>query len=101
MKWHHYAACLLAGILLTNAVPHFVHGISGDSFPTPFANPPGKGLSSPLLNVLWALANLLIGYILLRIGKVSRTNKWSLLAFFAGVVSLSIMSSIVFADKMH
>jgi len=101
MKWYHYVACFLAGILLANTVPHFVHGISGDSFPTPFANPPGKGLSSPTVNILWALVNLFIGYILLRVGKVSQTNKWSLLTFFAGVVYISIMSSFTFADKMH
>jgi len=101
MKWYHIVACFFAGCLLSNAVPHFVHGVSGDSFPTPFANPPGKGLSSPTINVLWALANLLIGYILLRVGKVSQTNRWSLLAFFAGVVYISIMLSIAFTDKMH
>lgn len=101
MKWYHYLACFFAGLFLTNTVPHFVHGISGDSFPTPFANPPGKGLSSPTVDVLWALANLLIGYILFRVGKVSQTNKWSLLAFFAGVVYISITLSIVFVDKMH
>jgi len=101
MKWYHYIACFFAGLFLTNVIPHFVHGISGDSFPTPFANPPGKGLSSPLINILWALFNLVIGYIFLRLGKVSQTNKWSLLAFFAGVVLISILSSISFAGKMH
>ena len=101
MKWYHYLACFLAGFFLTNTVPHFVHGVSGDSFPTPFAHPPGKGLSSPMVNVLWALANLFVGYILLRAGKVSQTNKWSLLAFFAGVVYISITLSIAFVDKMH
>ena len=101
MKWYHYVACLFAGLFLTNAVPHFMQGISGDGFPSPFANPPGKGLSSPLVNVLWGLANLFVGYVLLRTGKVSQTNKWSLLALFAGVVCMSIMLSLAFADKMH
>ena len=101
MKWYHYVACFCAGLFLTNTVPHFVHGISGDFFPSPFAHPPGKGLSSPTINVLWALANFVIGYILLRVGKLSQTNKWSLLAFFTGVVCLSIQLSIVFVDKMH
>ena len=101
MKWYHYIACFAAGLFLTNVVPHFVHGISGDSFPTPFANPPGKGLSSPLINILWSLFNLFLGYIFLRLGKVSQTNKWSLLAFFAGIVYISITCSIAFAGKMH
>jgi len=48
MKWYNYVACFFAGVFLANVVPHFIHGVSGDSFPTPFANPPGKGLSSPI-----------------------------------------------------
>lgn len=101
MKWYHYIACFFAGALLANVVPHFVNGISGISFPTPFANPPGKGLSSPTVNVLWALFNLAIGYVLYRVGKVSQANKWSILAFFAGIVFISITSSIVFVGRMH
>jgi hypothetical protein len=101
MKWYHYIACFFAGIFLVNTIPHFIHGISGDSFPTPFANPPGKGLSSPIVNVLWALGNLIVGYVLLRAGRVTNENKWSLLAFFAGMVYISIMLSIAFVDKVH
>ena len=101
MKWYHYVACLFAGLFLTNAVPHFIHGISGDSFPSPFANPPGKGLSSPMVNVFWGLGNLLVGYILLRAGKVSRTYTWSLVVFSLGVVWMSVMLSMAFVDKMH
>jgi len=101
MKWYHYIACLFAGMFLANAVPHFIHGVSGDSFPSPFSNPPGKGLSSPMINVIWGLGNLVVGYVLLRAGKVSQSNKWSLLVFFAGVVCMSIMLSIAFVNKMH
>jgi len=43
MHWYNYLADFFAGVFLTNAVPHFTHGISGDRFPSPFANPPGKG----------------------------------------------------------
>ena len=101
MKWYHYIACFFAGAFLTNVIPHFVHGISGDSFPSPFSNPPGKGLSSPTVNVLWALANLVVGYILMRVSKMSETNKWSLLTFFAGVIYMSVSLSIAFVDKVH
>src|ERR1700688_3264686 len=61
MNWYNYVACFFAGAFLANFVPHFVHGISGDRFPTPFAHPPGRGLSSPTLNVAWAFLNLLVG----------------------------------------
>jgi hypothetical protein len=101
MKWYHYLACFFAGLFLANAVPHYVHGISGDGFPSPFSNPPGKGLSSPTVNVLWALGNLLPGYILVRVGKVTQNNTWSLLTLFVGVVCMSIMLSIPFIDKVH
>ncbi len=101
MKWYNYIACFFAGFFLANVVPHYVNGISGDYFPTPFANPPGKGLSSPTVNVLWALLNLVIGYLLFRVGKISRTNKLALLIFFIGIVACSILLSIAFVDKVH
>ena len=86
MKWYHYIACFFAGMFIANMVPHFIHGISGEAFPTPFANPPGKGLSSPTVNVLWGLFNLIIGYVLFRTGKISNSNKWTVLLFFVGVL---------------
>jgi hypothetical protein len=86
-------------MLLANVVPHFVHGISGDLFPTPFAHPRGKGLSSPTVNVVWALFNLLVGYILFRVGKVSSGNNSARVIFFAGIVVISTILSVRFAKK--
>ena len=100
MKWYNYLAAFFAGAFLANVVPHFIHGVSGDAFPSPFANPPGKGLSSPLVNVLWACFNLLIGYLLLRAGKVSASNKPSLIVMFLGILLMSAQLSIVFMDKV-
>jgi hypothetical protein len=37
MIWQFYLCALFAGIFLANAIPHFVQGISGNKFPTPFA----------------------------------------------------------------
>src|SRR5438270_3156639 len=99
MNWYNYLACFFAGAFLANFVPHFVHGVSGDRFPTPFAHPPGKGLSSPTVNVLWALVNLLAGYLLFRVGRVSSGGNLALLVFFAGIVVLSTMMSVTFATK--
>ena len=100
MKWYHYVAAFFAGGFLTNAIPHLVNGISGNAFPSPFANPPGQGLSSPLTNVLWALFNLLIGYLLFRVSKINSKSKLGLILFFVGVILISIMSSITFVDKL-
>jgi hypothetical protein len=99
MTFWDYIFCFFAGAILANVVPHFVHGISGDRFPTPFAKPPGKGLSSPALNVVWALCNLLIGYMLFRLGKVSSGGDPALISFFAGVAVIGIGSSLRFAKK--
>ena len=99
MNWYEYIACFFAGMFLANVVPHFVYGVSGDRFPTPFAHPPGKGLSSPTVNVVWALFNLVVGYILFRVGKVSSGDDLVLVVFFAGIVVISVMLSVQFAKK--
>ena len=99
MPWYDYVACFFAGMFLANAVPHFVNGISGDSFPTPFAKPPGKGLSSPVVNVAWALLNLVIGWELFRVGKVSSGDELALILFFVGAAAISVMLSVNFSKK--
>jgi len=96
MSWYNYVFCFFAGMFLANVVPHFVHGISGDPFPTPFAHPPGKGFSSPTVNVVWALANLIVGYVLFRVGKVSTGGNLALAVFFAGIAALSMWLSVLF-----
>jgi hypothetical protein len=100
MSWYNYVACFFAGAFLANVVPHFVHGISGDRFPTPFAHPPGRGLSSPTVNVAWAWLNLIVGYVLLRAGKVSPENYASLITLLAGIVTISTILSFRFRQKM-
>jgi hypothetical protein len=65
LPWYVYFLQFVAGLLLANGVPHFVQGISGRWFPTPFASPPGVGDSSPVVNVLWGFLNLAVGFALL------------------------------------
>lgn len=99
MNWYDYIAAFFAGAFLANAVPHFVSGVCGDRFPSPFANPPGKGLSSPTVNVLWGLGNLAVGAILFRAGKISSGDVLALVGLFAGVAAISIPTSAHFAKK--
>ena len=99
MEWYQYFSGFWAGAFFANFVPHFVNGISGNKFPTPFAKPHGKGLSSPTVNVIWALFNLLVGYLLFRVARVSTQESLSLLLFFLGVACMSIFSSKIFAGK--
>ncbi|MDR3653551.1 MAG: hypothetical protein P4L34_11370 [Paludibacter sp.] len=90
--WYHYLAAFFAGMILTNAIPHLVHGLSGDKFPTPFSKPPGKGLSSPLLNTLWACFNLAIGYILFNTSKLTSNHTLLVITFFAGILATGMIS---------
>src|SRR5260221_13456853 len=92
-----YIFCFLAGALLANAVPHFVHGISGDRFPTPFANPPGKGT----LNVAWSLFNLVLGYILFRLGQVLSGGALAFLAFLRRVTVMSSRVNLPFSHEQR
>ena len=100
MKWYHYLLVFFAGVFLANFIPHFVNGISGNPFPSPFGNPPGFGSSSPLTNVLWGSANLFFGYALLRYSRLSVDNKVSLLVFFLGIVSMGVMLSQGFSHRL-
>ncbi len=67
-----YVTCIayfFGGAFFVNAIPHFVSGLTGHPFPSPFAKPPGKGLSSPVVNVLWGAFNFAIAYLLIfRVG---------------------------------
>jgi hypothetical protein len=99
MEWYHYLAAFWAGAFLGNFVPHFVHGVSGNKFPTPFANPPGIGLSSPTVNVVWALFNLAVGYYLLILSRANNANVFSLITIFAGVCLIGVFASFRFQKK--
>ncbi|HEY50068.1 MAG TPA: hypothetical protein G4O13_08500 [Dehalococcoidia bacterium] len=65
MDWYAYLAYFFAGVFLSNGVPHFVHGVAGKRFQSPFASPLGVGESSPLVNVIWGLVNFAICYVLI------------------------------------
>jgi hypothetical protein len=70
MMWLHDLAYFLGGGFLANAAPHYVSGVMGRPFQSPFAKPPGEGLSSSTVNVLWGFVNLAIAYLLvLRVGE--------------------------------
>jgi hypothetical protein len=99
MEWYQYLASFFAGAFSANVIPHFVKGICGDKFPTPFAKPPGKGLSSPLVNMVWSLFNIIISYLLFKSGQVATGNLPTLIVFFAGIAAMGIMLSIHFLEK--
>jgi hypothetical protein len=65
MLWYHYVSYFFGGIFLANAIPHFVAGVMGRPFQSPFAKPSGEGHSSSIVNVLWGSFNIVVGYLLI------------------------------------
>ena len=97
MRWNHYVAYFFGGAFLANAVPHFVNGVSGHPFPSPFAHPPGEGQSSALVNVLWGLANVVIAYLLVAKVRTFELRRWRhVLLTGAGALLMSVMLARAF-----
>ncbi|BDI22323.1 hypothetical protein [Herbiconiux sp. L3-i23] len=84
-----------AGVFAVNAIPHGVKGVQGQRFPTPFADPPGVGLSSPTENVLWSAANAGTAALLRPRGAGTRGER---IAFAVGAGAMAVFLSITFAD---
>lgn len=99
MEWYIYLARFFAGAFLANAVPHFVSGIQGRRFPSPFASPPGKGESSPTVNVIWGTVNAVVGYLLLyRVGSFTLAQSREVLVVGVGGFLLALMLARVFGQ---
>jgi hypothetical protein len=97
MRWYHYIAYFFAGAFLANAIPHLVNGVSGSAFQSPFASPPGQGLSSSTVNVLWGFFNLAVGYVLVcRIGTFDLRKTSHVLVFGAGILIMSLLLARAF-----
>jgi hypothetical protein len=87
MDWLHELSYFVGGAVLTNAVPHFVSGVMGRPFQSPFATPPGEGLSSSMVNVAWGFANLVIAYLLIRrVGAFDLSATPDVVAFGLGML---------------
>jgi hypothetical protein len=100
MLWYRFVAYFFGGAFLANALPHLGKGISGQAFHSPFAKPPGKGLSSPVVNVLWGLFNLAAGYVLVcRVGCFDLRNTRHVLPLAAGILVMSVMSARIFGRR--
>jgi hypothetical protein len=101
MNWLWLGSYFFGGAIAVNAVPHFVSGIMGHPFQTPFAKPPGQGLSSATVNVLWGFFNAVVAYLLVaRVGAFDPRVTSHILAFGLGALLISIPSARHFG-KFH
>lgn len=91
MNWIHLLSYFLGGLCLANAIPHLVSGQMGRPFQSPFAKPPGEGLSSSRVNVLWGSFNVALAYgFLFRVGTFDLGNLAHAGAAAAGGLVISL-----------
>ena len=91
-RWYHDLAYFFAGAFLANTIPHLVNGMSGLPFQSPFAKPPGEGLSSATINVLWGMFNLAVGYVLVaRVGSFELRKTRHVVVLGIGVLVVALM----------
>jgi hypothetical protein len=97
MEWLNDFAYFWGGAFLCNAIPHFVSGVMGSPFQSPFAKPPGQGLSSSTVNVLWGFFNGVVGYLLiLHVGNFDLRSPQHVLATGLGAFLMALMSARAF-----
>lgn len=97
MHWSIYVAYFFGGAFFSNSLPHLMNGVSGCSFQSPFAKPPGVGLSSPTVNVLWGFFNLAAAYwLIVRVGTFSLHNLCNIAAAAAGFLVMSLIAARAF-----
>ena len=101
MHWCSYIAYFFGGAFLANSLPHLGTGVCGRPFQSPFASPPGKGLSSSTVNVLWGFFNLVLAYLLLVVaGRFDLHNIEQALLAGAGMLTMALMMARTFG-KLH
>ena len=97
MPWLHLVSYVFGGAVLANAVPHLVSGLMGRPFQSPFAKPPGEGLSSSTVNVAWGVFNLAIAYVLIaRVGTFDLRDTSHVAALGAGILLMGVVLARLF-----
>ena len=99
-RWYHFIAYFFGGAFLANAIPHLVNGMSGNTFQSPFASPPGQGLSSSTVNVLWGMFNLVVAYVLWPALAGSICARRALDVLGLGALLIALMAARTFG-KLH
>jgi hypothetical protein len=94
MDWLDLVSYFIGGFFFCNAIPHYVSAVIGHPFQSPFAKPPGEGLSSSTINVLWGFANLAIAYLLIcRVGDFSLRSTADVAALGLGFLLMGLIGA--------
>jgi hypothetical protein len=94
VDWLYLISYFFGGAFLSNAIPHIASGSMGRPFQSPFAKPPGQGLSSSTVNVVWGVFNLAVAYVLIcHVGDFSLRSVAHALALGLGFLLLGLLSA--------
>ena len=94
MVWAFLLSYVCGGAFLANAIPHVVSGMMGRPFQSPFAKPPGEGLSSSTVNVVWGSLNLAVAYLLVCcVGEFEPRDTADIAALGAGALLIALFSA--------
>jgi len=94
MEWLYCFSYFFGGAFFSNAIPHFVSGVLGRPFQSPFAKPSGQGLSSSTVNVLWGVFNFAAAYPLIcRVGEFSLRSTTHVATLGLGFLLLGLVSA--------
>jgi hypothetical protein len=94
MDWLHLISYFFGGAFLCNAIPHLASGVMGEPFQSPFAKPPGQGLSSSTVNVAWGFLNLIVAYVLIyRVGDFDLRATAHAAALGLGFILMGILGA--------
>ncbi len=96
--WLQYVSYFFAGMFITNGIPHFISGLMGRAFQSPFAKPPGKGLSSSTINVLWGFFNFVVAYVLVLYVGSFEVRSFDSLAVGLGALVMAVMLAVTFGQ---
>jgi hypothetical protein len=97
LPWTAYIIHFIAAAFLTNGMPHFVNGVSGRPFRTPFARLQGAKLSSPAINVIWGWFNFLVAFLLFaNIGPLYIGTPGDTVFVAAGVLVAGVLLARIF-----
>lgn len=84
-----YVFSFIAGLFAANGLPHFISGITGKKFQTPFGN------TSPVVNVIWGWINLVVALVLVHYAHPWAHIYRATACFFAAVLVMAIILSYV------
>ncbi len=101
MPWLPLLSYFFGSAFLVNATPHFVSGVMGRPFQSPFAKPPGHGISSSTVNVVWGFINLVVGYVLVcRVGDFGPRDTNDVAALGMGILVTALLLARLFG-RLH